>query len=588
MFLGNVKTGNRLLLVLIVNVVLLMLMGWLGFSNSDNIQTNLNLVFNRDFQGIELLLQADRDLHQAMIAERSMMLTQPGSEAFKQHMGDYDENLEQARTRVGKFAKLDVPTEFRKLTEAFETDSKVWEATSRKVLEQIANGTPEEALKAREISLGEGKKQFDAMRDHIDILSEKVVNSAQDAHQEAENDFKGLTFKILTLTAISILLGAVITLMVTRSMTRPLAKMVAYTGKVAAGDFSAKLDVVQKDEVGQLAASFSEMAANLERTIGEVEEKSRLAQDKARQAEEALHEAEEAKEQAERARQEGMMQAVGRLQGVVEQITTAATELSAQIDESSKGAEVQQRRASETATAMEEMHASMIEVATNAGQASENAEDAQKNAKKGGEIVQEVVNAISKLNDEAQVLETGLNDLGKQAESIGAIMNVINDIADQTNLLALNAAIEAARAGEAGRGFAVVADEVRKLAEKTMNATKEVGQAIRAIQDGTSVNIKSMEVTVRTVANSTTLARNAGEALRSIHDIVQSTTDQVRIIAAASQQQSSASDEITRSTDEVNRIAQLTAQAMEESSEATANLSRLSEELKGIIQELMA
>ena len=165
-------------------------------------------------------------------------------------------------------------------------------------------------------------------------------------------------------------------------------------------------------------------------------------------------------------------------------------------------------------------------------------------------------------------------------------MNVINDIADQTNLLALNAAIEAARAGEAGRGFAVVADEVRKLAEKTMTATKEVGDAIRGIQLGTKKNSENVERSGRTIEEATALANESGDALKEIVSLVESTSDQVRSIATASEQQSSASEEINHSIEDVSRISSETSDAMRQSAQAVGELANQAQVLKNLIDQM--
>jgi len=185
-------------------------------------------------------------------------------------------------------------------------------------------------------------------------------------------------------------------------------------------------------------------------------------------------------------------------------------------------------------------------------------------------------------------LKEDMSGLGKQAEGIGQILNVISDIADQTNLLALNAAIEAARAGEAGRGFAVVADEVRKLAEKTMNATKEVGQAVGDIQQSARKNIGNVEKAVRTIEEATGLANTSGQALRNIVRLVDLAADQVRSIATASEEQSAASEEINRAISEVNAIARETAQAMQESSLAVNELAQQAIALKRLIGDMQS
>jgi methyl-accepting chemotaxis protein len=187
---------------------------------------------------------------------------------------------------------------------------------------------------------------------------------------------------------------------------------------------------------------------------------------------------------------------------------------------------------------------------------------------------------------QAQELKTDMNTLGKQAEGISQIMTVINDIADQTNLLALNAAIEAARAGEAGRGFAVVADEVRKLAEKTMSATREVGDAISGIQQGTKKNVGNVENIGRLIEEATDLANKSGEALKEIVGLVDMASDQVRSIATAAEEQSAASEEINRSIEDINRISSEVSEAMRQSAHAVGEMAEQAQVLNGLIHEL--
>ncbi len=269
-----------------------------------------------------------------------------------------------------------------------------------------------------------------------------------------------------------------------------------------------------------------------------------------------------------------------------DRVAAASEELSAQIEQVSRGAEMQRTRIESTATAMNEMNATVLDVARNAGNASEQTEETRKKADNGADLVNKVVKAINGVNTVALALQDNMKELGKQAEGIGGVMNVISDIADQTNLLALNAAIEAARAGEAGRGFAVVADEVRKLAEKTMSATKEVGSNIQAIQNSARTNINEVSNAVTNIREATELSNASGQALNEIVNLSAANSTVVASIAAAAEEQSAASEEINRSLEDVSRIVAEAAGGMNQAASAVQDLSHTAQELKSIMERL--
>jgi len=456
-----------------------------------------------------------------------------------------------------------------------------------------------------------------------------------------------------------------IALFISRLILRPVQKGLDFTTQVAAGDFHARFDLDQKDELGKLAldlnAAFAHVAEQvfwyeglldsvpfpiavvntknewtfvnrsaetllgaaradlhgthcssagqdacgffedgdaegLHREItargrdflmvsaavtniqGEITGQVEVAQD--------ITEANELKRMAEAAVREGRLAAAGRLEGIVERLTTASEQLSAQVEQAERGMVRQSQRVAETATAMEQMNNTVLEVARSAGSAADGAESAHARAQEGATVVGEVVNALALVETQAQSLKANMGELGRQTQDIGQILGVISDIADQTNLLALNAAIEAARAGDAGRGFAVVADEVRKLAEKTMQATHQVGQAVAGIQNGARENIGSVDQAVLAIGQANDLAGKSGQALTSIVTLVDTTSDQVRSIATASEEQSAASDEINRSIEDVSRISSETAQAMNQSAQAVQDLAQQAQTLRGIIQDL--
>ncbi|GAB6035472.1 methyl-accepting chemotaxis protein [Fundidesulfovibrio butyratiphilus] len=422
----------------------------------------------------------------------------------------------------------------------------------------------------------------------LGTIIELNKNESEREKLAAESMVNTNSIIIAVVAGLAPVLALILGLILTRSIVVPLRKVVRFSDEVASGRLEEILDVNQKDELGQVSDSLRAMVKNLQSMILEATEKTRLAEVESEKARLATEEAHAAKEEAERAKSEGMILAANKIEGVVEVVTSASEELSAQVEQSSKGAEEQAQRIGETATAMEEMNATVLEVARNASQAAETANTARGRAESGASVVGQAVKGIGEVQRQALSMKEGMSALGERAKDIGQVMTVISDIADQTNLLALNAAIEAARAGEAGRGFAVVADEVRKLAEKTMAATKEVGDAIQGIQQGTQDNIVSMETTAKTIDEATALASESGKALTEIVNLVETVTDQVRSIATASEEQSAASEEISRSIDEVNRISMETSSAMRQSAQAVVELADQSTILRNLIREMQS
>ena len=240
----------------------------------------------------------------------------------------------------------------------------------------------------------------------------------------------------------------------------------------------------------------------------------------------------------------------------------------------------QQKRIAETTTAMQQMNAAVLEVAQGASLASDKAVATRDKAQEGANIVENAVNAIISVRSRTDSMRDTMQQLGVQANSIGAVLNVISDIADQTNLLALNAAIEAARAGDAGRGFAVVADEVRKLAEKTMAATREVENSIQGIQKQARDSISTTESTSALVVEAAEYADDSGLALEEIVALAQESANEAGGIATAAEQQSASTEEINAAMEDVNNLVTDLSSRMHQSSQAVIDLARLAGELR--------
>ncbi len=342
----------------------------------------------------------------------------------------------------------------------------------------------------------------------------------------------------------------------------------------------------RSDEIGSLARGLSVMVSKIASMVTEAEKATAEARQAVVEAEAAKQEANEAAEKAAQARREGLLEAGEQLEGVVHIVASASEELSSQIEATTNSVNDQASRLTTAATAMEQLNETILDVARNAVESAETTDITKDKAIHGVQITQKCKDAINNVREDSIILRQNMATLAGHAQSINTVMGVINDIAEQTNLLALNAAIEAARAGEAGRGFAVVADEVRKLAEKTITSTADVSQAIGAIQLSTEQNVKQVEIAVKSIEEATDLANMSGEALQDILQMAEQSAGGVRSIATAAEEQSSTVEEMNGSVDRINTIAHETKNAMGEAAQAIVALSSQAHELTMIVQSL--
>src|SRR5579884_3760528 len=281
--------------------------------------------------------------------------------------------------------------------------------------------------------------------------------------------------------------------------------------------------------------------------------------------------------------QQGLREIIHSMAATAEHVASASEEISTTATQMAQGSEVQRDQASQVATAMQEMSSTVQQVSENSNKAADAARQAAETARQGGKVVQDTLAKMQAISESVSGTSKKIVELGKSSDQIGRIIGVIDDIADQTNLLALNAAIEAARAGEQGRGFAVVADEVRKLAERTTKATKEIGDMIRQIQHDTKGAVASMEDGTQKVASGVNLVNKTGEALAKIAEMVTQTSDMIRQIAVAAEEQSVATQHIASDLENVAKVSKESAGGATESAKASHDLSLLASELQSIV-----
>ena len=423
-----------------------------------------------------------------------------------------------------------------------------------------------------------------ALFDEIVILN---VKGSSDASHNAFSIVETSRTTTILLALAGIVISVLLIFFLTRSVNRQLGKdpgeLNILARRVADGDYNVD-DGKAKTGV---FASLVVMVDALKQHIENARLESANAQEQSKKAMEAMEKAEAASAEA-RQKTQAMLQAAERLEGVAQVVSTASTQLSAQIEQSDRGTAETSQRLTEAATAMNEMNATVQEVARNAAQASTASAETRQKAQDGAAIVSRSLDSINHVHQSSLRLKEDMAQLGSHAQDISRIMGVISDIADQTNLLALNAAIEAARAGEAGRGFAVVADEVRKLAEKTMASTQDVGAVISAIQHSTATSMESVDKAVQEVDRAAEFANQSGTALEVIVSTVDATADQVNAIAAASEEQSAASEEINHTIIQINAMSLQTAQAMEEASKAVSDLAAQAHGLTSLVSDMKA
>ena len=405
---------------------------------------------------------------------------------------------------------------------------------------------------------------------------------------EIFSDALGITLQILRVGAVITLLMGTFAFLMARNIARPVTILAHAAQAVAGGD----LEAIPKNgkgftgELGVLHTSLQSMVAKLLELIQTAEGKIQEAEEALKVSKESLQEAEEAKRLADSARAEGVRHTTEQLGAIIQELADTASQLAHEVQNTEKTVVTQRDRIANTAAAMSQMNVAVGEVASSISRTAALADNARSEARVGKQLVHDVVESITQIENHSLAMRGSLEELGKQATDIGQIMGVINDIADQTNLLALNAAIEAARAGEAGRGFAVVADEVRKLAESTMQATRQVGAAITSIQKGTAANRSAMETTTAVVAKSTEIAHKAGGSLDGIEQLITTTADEVRSIAAASEEQSATAEEINRSTADVSQLADNVSDGAQRTSNISHSLVTLSNRLTSVVENL--
>jgi len=532
------KIGVKLGLVFGFLLLMIVTIICLGLGSTRKVQSSVEQIAKGNYQKTLYALNASRAVHDISASIRMLVLLQ--DEAA---MGREKLKIEQARGRYGEamkqLEKIETQARGLELVKAAQELMLPAAKANNQVIQLALERKPEQAIA---LLLRDGVPLTDKLQENFEQQVKFQQEQVETSYQESLAVYGRAKLVQIGAGALAMILGLVSLSLLTRNLTTRIKRVADTMSRVADGDLTVQLTIYANDEIGNLGKSINRMLDSTRRMIGSI---SNTANDLAVSAQ--------------------------LLSDGNEQIATSSEQVASQ--------------SSTVATASEEMSATSMEIAQNCSQAAESSRQGLELAVQGVAVVQQSVAGMNRIAEKVRQTAQTVETLGSRSDQIGEIVGTIEDIADQTNLLALNAAIEAARAGEQGRGFAVVADEVRALAERTTRATKEIGQMIRVIQNETKGAVAAMQEGVDEVERGTCDAAQSGEALVSIRNQINAVAQQINQIATAAEEQMATTSEITSNIQQITEVVQMSAGCSHDSSEAARNLLGHADELHRLVKQ---
>ena len=450
-------------------------------------------------------------------------------------------SVETLRSKLGEaqsnYEKLISSTEEAGLYQRFKQAESSYLQEQSKIVEAMRRNDRDAALAVAEGSLND---HADSMAKALVDLSELNRFGATAAAKNANEVFASARLWVIVMIVLALGLTVLLALLLTRSIVSPLSEAVRVAEVVASGNLTQAIEVQGSDEPARLLGALKSMQQSLRSTIQNISDSST-------------------------------------------QLASASEELSAVTEDSTRGLHQQNNEIEQAATAVNQMTSAVEEVARNAVSTSEASSESNRTAQHGREQVRQTVDSISHLADDVTHTASEVEQLAGQVRDISKVLDVIRSIAEQTNLLALNAAIEAARAGEAGRGFAVVADEVRALAHRTQQSTREIEQMVSGIQQGTDKAVNAMQNSNSRARSTLDVAKAAGQALDEIAAAISQINERNLVIASASEEQAQVAREVDRNLVNIRDLSMQSSAAANQTSAASQELSRLAVDLNALV-----
>ena len=522
----------KLTIPLLILAALLVLSGLFAFWALATVEKRLNRVASELLPQSSVVLEADRDLYQALSAERAIIagVNSAGLDA------ELSDNLQQASDRIARYGEATDSAQGKALVAEFTRAFATWKATAMDNVRLARSGA---AAQASNISYGRGYEEFSRARDLIDQMT-GLINQQVDVEEvEAATDVGASHARVTTVLTVGGIVCLLMIVFFPGLITNPLRELLQRIRDIAdgEGDLTQRVAVHSNDELGQLSRAVNAFLEQLQTLIRQV-------------AESTLQVASAAEEMSAIA--SGQEKLVNEQYMAVDQVSTAATEMSAAIHE----------------------------VADNAHSTADAAREADRQGHAAADVVSATMSDLRRLAADVEEAAGVINNLEQDTDKIGGVLSVIEGIAEQTNLLALNAAIEAARAGEQGRGFAVVADEVRALAARTQDSTRDIQQMIQKLQSGTGQAVAVMQRGAELAGQSVEKAGATETSLSETSASVMRINDMAAQIAAACEEQSQTTEDIARNISGIRDLSNQAAQSSQESRDASNALARLASALQ--------
>ncbi|MCX8030081.1 MAG: methyl-accepting chemotaxis protein [Thermodesulfovibrionales bacterium] len=538
----NLKVRNKLLAIFAIILFLSLGTSLINYIEFKQVKDNLRLIVEDRYVKVNKLNEIKGDILTIAEILRNILLIDD-----QKQIDSYISKVREVQAAVGDKLKylegVIRSEEGKKLFSELKTAREEYIKEREKQFSLLKEGKKKEAKESLLGGVANAQNKYLNTVEKNIQFQEKMMDKTV---KEADSDYRQSIIIMIISSIISFIILAFSTIILTKSISNPLTKCTSVAESISEGDLTKKLEVdqnrISKDEVGKLTLATSIMSEKIKGMLSE-------------------------------------------LKITADTLASASQQLSASSEQMSRGVAEQSGRASQIATSSTEMSQTVIDIAKNASSIAASAVDTAKIAKSGQEIVDKAVSEVKAIAQTVSESAGLMTSLGEKSKQIGDIVNVIKDIADQTNLLALNAAIEAARAGEQGRGFAVVADEVRKLAEKTSKATSEIATMISAIQNEVQKAVNSMNEGTKRVEIGVEYSSNAGKALNDIVKSVDNLQSMVQQIASATEEMSSVSEQISNDIETIANVSKETSTASEQIAQSSSDLARLATKLTDLVRQ---